>query len=119
MDTTPQDPKLLGDWPDVDLIVLQDYKHSAAAQPTRHEPECFLRVHMDIEIKNRNDLRDLIELIEEGGKEEEVFKMVERVAGQKPGTRGRALLIAALGLDPDHESEPMPEPSPVPKPSPV
>jgi len=116
MDTTPQDTttqetttqtfKILGDWPDVDVIVLQDYKHSAA-QATFHEPKCFLRLHMDIQIKNCDDLDKLRKLIDEG-KAEELFKMIEEVAGKYPGSRGRAMLIAALGLDPNHKSESLP-----------
>lgn len=88
-----------GDWPLVDLVVVEDFRHSLApTQTARPDRVGMLRVHMDIRIKEPDDLNTLRKMIADGKPGQEIFDKVVAAAGKNPNTRGDATLRAALGL---------------------
>lgn len=85
----------LGSWPYVDIVLVKDYEQS---QMMKGKKRCFVRIHMDIPIKD-TDVDTIDDLLKAADHEGVLKKVKENTpSNPDPNSTGMATLKAALGL---------------------
>ena len=81
-----------GDWPYVDIVLVKDYEQSAQGKGA---PRCFVRIHMDIPIKESD--ASAVDGMLKKSEHKKLYDTLLQI-DTKTDPRGLATLKAALGV---------------------
>ncbi len=93
--TTDGKLKIFGNWPDVDMQVISDYRQYDG-MPSKASANCLIRLHMDIEIDEK-DVATFADYLANGNGTDLYKAIIAKHTGDE-ATRGAKALKAALGL---------------------
>ena len=86
----------LGNFPEPDMVLIEDYKQkNIAPSGSPNEPQCFLRVHMDIEI-NKGHLGIFRDLLAAGNKGQAIYDEILKIKPVNQDSKGAKALRGIL-----------------------